>query len=137
MVVGDQNTGTDPDCSEGTCNRERKELFVEETIPHSSYNNPRYANDIALLRLSSDIDFSGEYVKPVCLPVTSVLQSKVVPFLIISGWGTTENNTASQDLLKGRVNVVPINDCRVAHRQNQLTDDQLCAKGKGIIDTCR
>lgn len=109
---------------------------MQETIPHPSYNDPRYANDIALLRLSSDIDF-GEYVKPVCLPVTSVLLTKVVPFLIISGWGTTENNTASQDLLKGRVNVVPISDCRVAHRQNQLTDDQLCAKGKGIIDTCR
>lgn len=137
VVVGEQNTETDPDCQDGTiCNTERKEIFVEEIIKHESYNSPRYANDIAILRLASDIDFSGEYVKPICLPMTNALVQQSFSYLIVSGWGTTENQTGSVDLLKARLDVVPIQDCRTALLTKVFNDDQVCAKGNGIVDTC-
>lgn len=137
VIVGEQNTGTDPDCLEGVCNNERQEILVDQVIPHATYDTPRFANDIALIRLTQEIAFSGDYVKPVCLPTTDDLVNRTFGYLVVSGWGTTEDNSPSVELLKARLNVVPIQDCRTAHRQNQLTDDQVCAKGKGIVDTCK
>lgn len=137
VIVGEQNTATDPDCENGVCNGERQEILIEGLTPHPSYNTPRYANDIALVRLSQDLEFSGDYVKPVCLPITNELVKKTFTKLIVSGWGTTENSTTSEYLLKASLNVVPIEDCRTAHRIRQLGDDQICAKGKGIVDTCK
>lgn len=135
-MVGEHNTKEDPDCQDGICNRERKEIFIEEQIHHESYNTPRYANDIGLLRLATDIDFSGEYVKPICLPMTNALVRQNFSYLIVSGWGTTENQTASTELLKARLDVLPIEDCRTALLNRVFNDDQVCAKGNGIVDTC-
>lgn len=137
VIVGEQDTGTHPDCMDGVCNSDRQEIFFDQVVTHSSYDKPRFANDIALIRLSQDINFASEYVKPVCLPITQTLVNQQFQYMIVSGWGMTEAQSPSQDLLRARVNVVPINDCRVAHRQNQLTDDQVCAKGKDIVDTCK
>lgn len=137
VIVGEHNTETHPDCQDEVCNNDRREYFVEQVVSHERYNMPRYANDIGLIRVSQDINFDSDFVKPTCLPITNALVSRAVQNLIVSGWGTTETNAPSTELLRARLTVVPINDCKVALRQNQLTDDQLCAKGKGTIDTCQ
>lgn len=137
MILGEQNTVTDPDCVDGVCNDEKQEILVDKVVVHKQYNNPRWANDIALVRLSQDANFNGDYIKPVCLPITNTLVEQTLRTVIAAGWGTTENQTQSTDLLKARLSVVPINDCRTALRLNQLDDNQLCAKGAGIVDTCK
>lgn len=64
--LGEWNTETDVDCDNvkgyRDCNERPVDLEIEETIVHSDYdgdNMNRY-NDIALLRLSRDVGFTGE-----------------------------------------------------------------------------
>lgn len=40
---------------------------IAEIIKHSSYDPSNYNNDIALLKLDSDVEFS-DILQPVCLP---------------------------------------------------------------------
>ena len=42
-------------------------MSVERIISHPMYSSSTFNNDIALVKLSSPIQF-GTYVKPVCLP---------------------------------------------------------------------
>lgn len=137
VVVGEQNTETDPDCEDDFCNNDRREVFFEDFIVHESYDRPRFSNDIAIIRLSEDLSFASDYVKPVCLPITSDRLNYNVAKLIVAGWGTTENQTQATDLLKAPLTVVPISDCRTALKLNTATDDQICAKGKGMTDSCK
>lgn len=143
VIVGEQNTVTDPDCMDGVCNQERQEIMFEKIIPHPSYNCPRkYSNDIALIRLSNDIDLGGHFIKPICLPTSDDLMRRNLTYFIVSGWGVTENNnsTQSEDLLKTRLDMVTIESCNVALSLGRrfLNDTiQFCAKGKGIADTCK
>lgn len=122
---------------DGVCNPARKEFFFDRVISHESYNTPRYANDIALIRLSQDISFAEDYIKPVCLPITTTLVNQNVKNLILAGWGTTEKQVTSPELLKARLSVVPLDDCRAAHRRVTLDDKQICVKGSGNVDSCK
>jgi len=45
------------------------DIEVMKIIRHSFYNHPhRHENDIALVRLASNVDFSGPYAGPACMP---------------------------------------------------------------------
>ena len=62
-------------------------IHVEHFIERSDYNKYTYANDIAILKLKTDIKF-GAHVKPACLP-TNPSQSYAGKRAIASGWGQT------------------------------------------------
>lgn len=60
---------------------------VAEVITHENYSQgSRTNNDIALLRLASDITYSIA-VKPVCLPRTEVATDMLC---VSTGWGDTQ-----------------------------------------------
>ena len=58
------------------CSPPVQSLSIESLIVHSGFNKPRYANDIALIRLRVRADLSRSNVKPICLPVTNELRSQ-------------------------------------------------------------
>jgi hypothetical protein len=65
--LGEFDIRTNPDCDPENfddCNPPFVDMEVDELIPHEKYNNPRYSNDIGLVRLSNDVDMSakGEFV---------------------------------------------------------------------------
>ena len=69
---------------------------VIEIIPHPQYNPQTFNNDIALLKLSTNVEFS-EFIYPICLPTKQHDELKVV----MTGFGRTGGNHAqSQKLLK-------------------------------------
>lgn len=55
--LGEYDLSTDPDCRQvdqdlRECNPSYQDVPIAELIPHADYNTPRYANDIALVRLA-------------------------------------------------------------------------------------
>lgn len=69
---------------------------IKDIIPHPSYHEDTLDNDIALLRLSSRVDFN-DYIRPVCLAAkNSVFVTNTKSW--ITGWGLTgpNSNTLAQ-----------------------------------------
>lgn len=65
--LGEYDLKVDPDCRRGDernsddvdCNSPIQDIEIEELIPHSQYNNPRFSNDIGLVRMAQDVDISN------------------------------------------------------------------------------
>lgn len=139
--LGEYNTATDRDCipdNVGEICVEDPPLTVRiaEQIVHEDYaplsNDQRY--DIALLRLAEDVTFTN-YIKPICLPVSSNLSQK----LTVAGWGSTENRRESDVKLKVSLPLVDMRQCSVTYQRSGVTlgEGQLCAGGQKGFDSCR
>lgn len=65
--MGEYDTRTDPDCVPDidgqVCAPKVVRMGVEDIIQHSGWVNgaPQFYDDIALVRLSDDVKFSGNY----------------------------------------------------------------------------
>ena len=60
---------------------------VSEVFIHPDYDYYSLANDIALLRLSSPLNFTNE-VQPVCLPSAGDDQPEAGSYVTFTGWGS-------------------------------------------------
>lgn len=74
MRLGEHNLNTDPDCEvsyyTGTmCVEKYQEYEIEKILPHPEYSSVHSGNDIALLKLKQDVDFTPSNIKPICLPI--------------------------------------------------------------------
>ncbi|XP_014611700.1 PREDICTED: uncharacterized protein LOC106790935 [Polistes canadensis] len=108
-----------------TCSDDPITVKIEKQIPHELYV-PRSDNneyDIGLLRLSRDI-VSTNYVKPICLPKSSIVNKR----LYIAGWDTTSTNTSSNVKLKVSLPLVDKDDCDRIYKNQHFK--QICAGGE-------
>uniref|UniRef100_A0A1L8DQP3 CLIP domain-containing serine protease n=2 Tax=Nyssomyia neivai TaxID=330878 RepID=A0A1L8DQP3_9DIPT len=141
VVLGEYDTRTETDCQtlgdEEICSPPAQEILQEAILPHPSYNTPKFANDIGLIRLRESADMTRENIKPVCLPYLPQLQSMNLRRLVATGWGTTENQTRSNELLKVSLPVVDNARCQKAFTSLQWTPNQFCAGGENNVDTCK
>lgn len=66
--LGEWDTNSDNDCDNGDCSEPVVDVTVEELLSHENYNSNSKAqeNDIALIRLSRDVEFTGECVFKIC-----------------------------------------------------------------------
>lgn len=112
-----------------------QDIPIDRTIVHPEHDKPLRANDIALIKLLRDADFSKFAVRPVCLPVTNELISFKAKLFVITGWGTTETGYSSQKLLKANVPFFERDQCGSLLRVH-ITQGQICAGGKGLVDSC-
>lgn len=89
--LGEYDVTKEIDCQitngEQICAPPIQDIRIEKIIAHPGFNNPRWANDIALLRLSSEPDFSEFAIAPICLPVTSELMNLRLSTITVTGWG--------------------------------------------------
>ncbi|XP_059612049.1 serine protease grass-like [Phlebotomus argentipes] len=141
VVLGDYDDRSDPDCQligdEEICAPPIQEILKDLLLPHPKYNTPKFANDIGLIRLQDRADVNRENIKPVCLPFTRELQRKPLNRLVAMGWGTTENQTTSSELLMARLPVVDNSMCQSVFLSLQWTPNQFCAGGENNVDTCK
>ncbi|XP_037294219.1 serine protease grass-like [Manduca sexta] len=143
VILGEHDVEHDPDCerSDGNkyCAPPIKTVTIEETIPHPRYNSKTFADDIALLRLSEPADFNLDNMKPLCLPLTSQLQTENLVNIngIVAGWGVTEEGMESSVLLSVSLPILSKDECETAYKGTvQLSDKQLCAGGVRDKDSC-
>lgn len=140
--LGEHNKITDIDCEgqDGDCAGPVQDIKIEKIIVHPQYNKPKFSNDIGLIRLKTQVTFQ-DHIKPVCLPTTPDFQKLLFPKYILTGWGKTEANTLSDVLLKATVPRIDNAQCMQILQQQrlwiQLSEKQMCAGGKNLVDSCR
>ncbi|KAF2896512.1 hypothetical protein ILUMI_09661 [Ignelater luminosus] len=142
--VGEHTIITDPDCEvrfgKRYCADPVQDLEIAEVIPHPEFDTKTFANDIGLIRLANRINITVDSVKPICLPTTEDLRNKNFENvkLTVTGWGITETDQRSLDLLQANVPVVSEKQCRKAYQQSQaiVTRRHICAGGINGGDSC-
>ncbi|KZC09758.1 Venom protease [Dufourea novaeangliae] len=135
--IGDLNLRRDDDGAHPV------EVEIERKIIHPGYSTSAFVNDIAVLRLAQDVQFTDQ-VYPICLPVEEPLRSnnfyRKYPF--VAGWGSIgTKGPSSSELLEVQLPVVSNDDCAQAYaRFNGTVIDSrvLCAGFKqGGKDACQ
>ena len=104
---------------------------------HPKYNPANNDNDIALVKLSNEVQMA-----PIGLISKKTDETVLIPGAetTISGWGyTKENGNVSQKLQKADVPMVDRQQCNSPDAYNgQITDNMICAApAGGGIDSCQ
>lgn len=88
--LGELDVRTERDCNtDATRCTEAQDFEIDRITAHSMYDTPKYANDIALIRLKKTTN--STFISPLCLPI-----EKYLPLAgnltgtqgIIAGWGS-------------------------------------------------
>ncbi|XP_037819912.1 serine protease Hayan-like isoform X2 [Lucilia sericata] len=122
------------------------ELRIKETYIHDDYLTRLTYNDIAILELERDVEFS-EYIYPVCL-YTNITDPDTSIKLWVTGWGTVNTTTRSFSniLLKAPLHTAPLESCNRSFTEYGLNRripegiirTQFCAEDKDQIkDACQ
>ncbi|XP_065364678.1 uncharacterized protein DDB_G0292186 isoform X2 [Calliphora vicina] len=122
------------------------ELRIKETYIHDDYLTRLTYNDIAILELERDVEYS-EYVYPVCL-YTNETDPDTRIKLWVTGWGTVNTTTRSFSdiLLKAPLHTSPLENCNESFTEYGLNRripegiirTQFCAEDKDQIkDACQ
>ncbi|KAL1501656.1 hypothetical protein ABEB36_006949 [Hypothenemus hampei] len=135
--LGEYDTNNiDRDCVHSYCSPPVQDVYVKESIVHPEYNPVTNQNDIALLKLSVNANFSNSNIKPVCLPVRELNDN--ILSAIITGWGATEESDISNVPMKASIRVWPIMICQEVYKNHILiTNKQICAGGSHGRDSCQ
>uniref|UniRef100_A0A1Y1K0Y6 Peptidase S1 domain-containing protein n=1 Tax=Photinus pyralis TaxID=7054 RepID=A0A1Y1K0Y6_PHOPY len=144
--LGEFNVMTDVDCLNHTsfgeeCSDPVQEYSAENIIVHPDYNPRTSHNDIGLVRLSRNVEYS-EYIRPICLPSTKELDLNECVQLAASGWGAEIDDVppvVRKKKLAARL--LPISECmKITMFKNSLkrpTNDHLCAYEVRESSSCR
>ncbi|XP_045899482.1 mast cell tryptase-like [Micropterus dolomieu] len=111
---------------------------VSQIIKHPNYNTTTNDNDIALLKLSSPVNFT-DYIRPVCLAVDgSVFNNGTTCW--VTGWGDIQTNVSlpfPERLQEVSVHIVSNSDCNVTYG-GKIKNNMICAGvtqgGNGTCD---
>lgn len=118
--LGELDVRTERDCNaDGSSCIEAQDFEIDKITAHSMYDTPKYANDIALIRLKRMTNSSKEigynlisqkkklicsfpaFISPLCLPVDKYLplgENLTGTQGIIAGWGSMTAGTIMFDL---------------------------------------
>lgn len=138
--LGEYNTSTpNPDFEDTPSGRIYNDPLVtvpiEEAIFHENYDANALHNDIAILRLSRDVQ-STKFIQPICLARTNDISNN----LLIAGWGKTENGKPSDVKLFGLIQLINKEQCAsnyiLGPSKIVLQPQHICAAGKSGVDTC-
>merc|ERR1712215_216220 len=105
---------------------------------HEDYDSWTIENDICLLELESQADFSSSVIGSISLP-SSMEEYPAGTDCTVSGWGTTsEGGSLGKVLMKVTVPVVSDDDCRGAYGVSEIADSMICAGlEQGGKDSCQ
>uniref|UniRef100_A0A7N8WTR5 Peptidase S1 domain-containing protein n=1 Tax=Mastacembelus armatus TaxID=205130 RepID=A0A7N8WTR5_9TELE len=112
---------------------------VAKIVLHPKYDSNTADNDIALLRLSSPVQFT-DYIRPVCLAASgSVFNNGTVSW--VTGWGTSYYTKMTlpspKTLQEVEVPVVGNRQCNCLLGVGTVTDNMICAGAlAGGKDAC-
>ncbi|XP_017072678.1 CLIP domain-containing serine protease 14D-like [Drosophila eugracilis] len=123
----------DRNCTSEDCLSGRLVIDIEDEFIHPDYNMGRVSkNDIALLRLATNVAFS-EYIRPICLRTDHQVGRKVQQ-LTATGWGRTQSSESSNILQTVLLTKIDLKHCNTRFHK-ELDASQLCAGGN-YKDTC-
>ncbi|XP_017117549.1 CLIP domain-containing serine protease B9 isoform X2 [Drosophila elegans] len=125
---------------------------IERVIVHPNFDQPRYANDIALLRINTT---NGAFT-PICLPLngsTNLGNRLIGQTGVAAGWstgnpennGSTDSSNSTAAVRFIRLPIVNTTSCAIAYASLSenfqqpivITPNHLCAQGMPMNDVCR
>lgn len=137
--LGEHDTQTNPDCENGYCGEPVQDFQPESIAFHKQYNNPRFKNDIAVIRLNRPVVFN-EFVLPICTIRGALLEKDFVgENAEVAGWGIEDIRLRKSSVILQTltVPVVPTEICReVFRREADVGEEQLCVGGRKGEDSC-
>ncbi|XP_053665557.1 uncharacterized protein LOC128714704 [Anopheles marshallii] len=85
---------------------------VRKIIPHAKFVPNSHKHDVAMVRLNRTVQFTN-HIQPVCLDLTETIWVEYLAdvFGTVVGWGLTEKNRISDELLKAELPIVRYTDC--------------------------
>ncbi|XP_035614072.1 acrosin [Oncorhynchus keta] len=114
--------------------------YVVEIRAHEKFHHPSYSNDIALLRLSSPLEYT-DFVQPVCTVEDEMEEFNLnLNQCFISGWGSTSFKGKPMDTLQeAEVELFERNTCNQIDWYNgYIKNGMICAGFEtGGVDTCQ
>ncbi|KAM4702423.1 complement factor B-like [Discoglossus pictus] len=138
-------------------------IVVGKIIQHEEWNPTTWDYDIALLKLTTPLQYS-ETIRPICLPCTDEVLDLVLPpnsswgesclyqenlltvtrsddlekTLVgyIAGWGSSNTSRREKYILHAKVNIKPRHMCDIQKHSIQLTQNMFCARGVDT-DSCK
>ncbi|CAG9860206.1 unnamed protein product [Phyllotreta striolata] len=111
-------------------------IKVERLINHENFDFETMDNDIAIMKLSTNLTFN-EKVKPISLPENKHIADGTP--VIVSGWGSIipDSDISSNDLLEVVVYIVNPEIC-YKEMGNETTNNMICAGvERGGKDSCQ
>ncbi|XP_042883169.1 chymotrypsin A-like [Penaeus japonicus] len=110
---------------------------ISQIVDHPNYNTRTLDNDIALVRLSTPIEFAGDDSKGrVCLPTAGQMYDNVLATVI--GWGALAQGAAGSPLLQEVELPTMTNEVCNGYMDGQITSNMICAGvPEGGKDSCQ
>ncbi|KAF5298248.1 hypothetical protein FQR65_LT09759 [Abscondita terminalis] len=139
--LGEWNVTSEKDCTETgiyiECSNPIQDVLIEKQIAHAKYSRKSGDNDIGLLRLERNIEYTT-YIQPICLPLNKMFTHDNNKKLTVSGWGATELGPRSEVKLKLDVPIIPNALCQQKlGKIANITDNHICAGGERGKDACQ
>ncbi|EDV94460.1 GH19618 [Drosophila grimshawi] len=137
--MGDHDLNKEEDCQvlggrRRVCLPPYEEYGIESIRSHPNYESNN--NDIALIKVDRPVNFKW-HIKPICLPIDKNSQDITYDqSFYISGWGRTEQITASSVLLKALVTRADLDVCRNFYVNGTVSENHICAVGESDKQTC-
>lgn len=125
----------------GTNNLNKAQVLKYSTrfFEHPGYNHDKIENDVSLIELDEDIEFSDS-IRPICLPTFASQDYNLAGHsLLTAGWGKTSNEKDSKigpELNKLNVSIVPNEYCELTYG-NLIKETNICADSVEGQGTCR
>ncbi|XP_063076729.1 uncharacterized protein LOC134466782 [Engraulis encrasicolus] len=114
--------------NQSTSNPNEVSRSVIEIVLHPNYDTETFNNDVALLRLSSPVQFT-DFIRPVCLAASgSVFNNGTDSW--VTGWGTIGEGDSlpfPQTLQEVEVPVLGNRQCNCLNGVGSITDNMICA----------
>ncbi|XP_043918444.1 plasma kallikrein-like [Protopterus annectens] len=110
---------------------------VKQIIKHPLYRGTEHGNDVALLELTTPINFT-DCQMPICLPQKDV-KMESYESCYSTGWGYTQEQGSVSDILqKALIPQIPRDVCQSKYKNYNISNLLLCAGFKeGGIDACK
>ncbi|XP_077283412.1 phenoloxidase-activating enzyme-like isoform X2 [Arctopsyche grandis] len=138
VVLGVYDLTAEIHCSaNGICTESTSlKISIEEILLHPNFNADIERNDIALVRMDRDVEFT-DFIRPLCLPQMNIFENapNIPVNLIISGWhlyfDDIERRSNGTKKLNLRVPAVEKSECQVFYDEHnfQLMEEHICAGG--------
>lgn len=144
--IAPYNLFLEPNCThsnilKGLCSASSKDYAIRNIFVHSEFNQTNYSNDIALIELTEEVQFTKD-VQPACLASPNF---DIIPKMILSAVGFGVKNSTDKYPASIRqivsLNVFDFEKCKKIYESNpngiQVSGHgQFCALGKKGKDTC-
>ena len=95
---------------------ERQEIEIEEIIKHPKYKKGTSYYDMALIKLTQDLEFSDS-ISPICIPelATQDANHRAHDATTLTGWGATESKGQSSSILRqGQLTIFDTEYCNAS-----------------------